>query len=278
MNVSPSLDRPPLVTVTPDGLYCPSGRFHIDPWRPVERALITHAHGDHARGGSQRYLAAALPRPAAQAARRGREPHPCSTTASASRWGEVTSASTPRATCSGSAQIRIEHRARSGWCPATTSAIRTRRAPPSSPSAATPSSPRPPSGCPSTAGTTRASSPRRCCAGGTATARREKPRCSSATRWARRSACWVTGPTHGPRGAGARRHARARGVLPRGRRAHAPHPPRVRAGEGHLLRRGPHPRSAERRWLHVDAPLWRARDGLRLGVDAGARQPAPPGL
>ncbi|MCY1043548.1 ligase-associated DNA damage response exonuclease [Corallococcus sp. bb12-1] len=51
-------DRPPLVAVTPQGLYCRAGNFHIDPWRPVERALVTHAHGDHARSGSQRYLAA----------------------------------------------------------------------------------------------------------------------------------------------------------------------------------------------------------------------------
>lgn len=40
------------------GLYCEAGGFHIDPWRPVPRALITHAHGDHARGGSDAYLAA----------------------------------------------------------------------------------------------------------------------------------------------------------------------------------------------------------------------------
>jgi putative mRNA 3-end processing factor len=54
----PFQDRPPLVTVTPQGLFCEPGGFYIDPWRPVERALLTHAHGDHARTGSQRYLAA----------------------------------------------------------------------------------------------------------------------------------------------------------------------------------------------------------------------------
>jgi putative mRNA 3-end processing factor len=48
-----------LVESTPRGLYCAAGDFHIDPWRPVERAVITHAHSDHARPGSQRYLAAA---------------------------------------------------------------------------------------------------------------------------------------------------------------------------------------------------------------------------
>jgi putative mRNA 3-end processing factor len=48
-----------LVVVRPEGLYCPPGGFHIDPWRPVERAIITHAHADHARAGSGRYLASA---------------------------------------------------------------------------------------------------------------------------------------------------------------------------------------------------------------------------
>jgi putative mRNA 3-end processing factor len=45
-----------LVTETAAGLYCPAGDFYIDPWRPVKQAIITHAHGDHAREGSQRYL------------------------------------------------------------------------------------------------------------------------------------------------------------------------------------------------------------------------------
>ena len=41
---------------TTQGLYCPDGDFFIDPWQPVPRALITHAHGDHARPGSAAYL------------------------------------------------------------------------------------------------------------------------------------------------------------------------------------------------------------------------------
>jgi putative mRNA 3-end processing factor len=45
-----------MLTVTDDGLYCPAGDFFIDPWNPVARALITHAHGDHARPGSKAYL------------------------------------------------------------------------------------------------------------------------------------------------------------------------------------------------------------------------------
>ena len=41
------------------GLWCEAGGFHLDPWQPVERAVITHAHGDHARPGSGGYLCAA---------------------------------------------------------------------------------------------------------------------------------------------------------------------------------------------------------------------------
>ncbi len=48
-----------LVVQRPQGLYCPQGDFHIDPWRPVPRAVITHAHADHARRGHGAYLASA---------------------------------------------------------------------------------------------------------------------------------------------------------------------------------------------------------------------------
>ena len=51
--------RPDLVVQRPEGLYCPPGDFYIDPWRPVDRAVITHAHADHARRGHGHYLAAA---------------------------------------------------------------------------------------------------------------------------------------------------------------------------------------------------------------------------
>ena len=45
-----------ILELTPSGLYCSSGDFHIDPWRPVKRAVITHVHADHARSGSRSYL------------------------------------------------------------------------------------------------------------------------------------------------------------------------------------------------------------------------------
>ena len=55
-------DRPdamaatPLLEPTGEGLYCAAGDFHVDPWRPVDRAVITHAHSDHASRGCGRYL------------------------------------------------------------------------------------------------------------------------------------------------------------------------------------------------------------------------------
>ena len=46
-----------LLQVRSKGIYCPLGDFYIDPWRPVERAVITHGHADHARPGHKHYLA-----------------------------------------------------------------------------------------------------------------------------------------------------------------------------------------------------------------------------
>ncbi len=48
-----------IFALTPAGLCCKRGGFHIDPTRPVERALITHAHSDHARAGHGAVLATA---------------------------------------------------------------------------------------------------------------------------------------------------------------------------------------------------------------------------
>ena len=47
-----------MLTETPAGLYCEAGDFYLDPWQSVPRALLTHAHGDHARPGSAAYLCA----------------------------------------------------------------------------------------------------------------------------------------------------------------------------------------------------------------------------
>jgi len=47
-----------LLKQTNRGIYCAAGDFYIDPWRPVDFAVITHGHSDHARWGSRYYLTA----------------------------------------------------------------------------------------------------------------------------------------------------------------------------------------------------------------------------
>ena len=47
-----------LLHVTKAGLYCAQGDFYVDPWLPVDFAVITHAHSDHAHPGSRHYLTA----------------------------------------------------------------------------------------------------------------------------------------------------------------------------------------------------------------------------
>ena len=57
------MTRDPVLKFTEKGIYCPAGDFFIDPWRPVDRALITHGHADHARPGHARYLSTDLAAP-----------------------------------------------------------------------------------------------------------------------------------------------------------------------------------------------------------------------
>lgn len=72
---------------TPAGLYCPPGDFYIDPVRPVERAVITHGHSDHARAGHGAVLAT----PETLAIMRVRYGEGYTASAEASPYGAVTS-------------------------------------------------------------------------------------------------------------------------------------------------------------------------------------------
>lgn len=54
---------PPLLQLTDKGLYCAQGDFYVDPWRAVNKAIITHAHSDHAKAGHQAYLCHHLTKP-----------------------------------------------------------------------------------------------------------------------------------------------------------------------------------------------------------------------
>ena len=99
-----------LLEVTPQGLFCAAGGFHIDPSRSVERALITHAHSDHARPGSQAYLCAAEGESLLRIRVGRRSSIQGSAWGERLRCGEVTVSFHPAGHVLGSAQIRVEHR------------------------------------------------------------------------------------------------------------------------------------------------------------------------
>lgn len=101
-----------LVVERPEGLYCPPGDFYLDPWRPVERAVITHAHADHARRGHAHYLASA-PSAGVLRARLGAD-----IALQTLDWGEVLEhrgvrvSLHPAGHVLGAAQVRLEHAGR----------------------------------------------------------------------------------------------------------------------------------------------------------------------
>jgi putative mRNA 3-end processing factor len=55
-----------LISFTDKGLYCDKGNFYIDPWKPVDKAIITHAHADHAYLGHKNYLCHTYTKPILQ--------------------------------------------------------------------------------------------------------------------------------------------------------------------------------------------------------------------
>jgi putative mRNA 3-end processing factor len=92
---------------TPDGLYCEPGNFHIDPWGATPRALITHAHGDHARPGSSRYLCTTSCAPLL-ARRLGHASLETMPYGERRRIGDVSVSFHPAGHILGSAQVRLE--------------------------------------------------------------------------------------------------------------------------------------------------------------------------
>lgn len=98
-----------LLTFTDRGIYCPLGDFYIDPWRPVDRALITHGHADHARPGHGAYLATNAAAPVMRH-RLGDIPLETIAFGERRRIGAVDVSFHPAGHVPGSAQIRIEHK------------------------------------------------------------------------------------------------------------------------------------------------------------------------
>lgn len=98
-----------MIVSTPSGLFCEAGNFHIDPWQPVERAVVTHAHSDHASPGSQSYLCAA---PGEQLLRRRLPGAHVETLPYGEPLaiGDTRVSFHPAGHILGSAQVRVEHR------------------------------------------------------------------------------------------------------------------------------------------------------------------------
>jgi putative mRNA 3-end processing factor len=97
-----------LIVHRPEGLYCPPGDFYVDPWRPVARAVITHAHSDHARWGHGHYLAAQQGEGVLRARLGDIDLLPLSYGQAITHHG-VTVSLHPAGHVLGSAQVRIEH-------------------------------------------------------------------------------------------------------------------------------------------------------------------------
>ena len=55
-----------LLKFTEKGIYCKQAKVYIDPWKPVDYAIITHAHADHSRWGNKFYLSHHLSKPIIQ--------------------------------------------------------------------------------------------------------------------------------------------------------------------------------------------------------------------
>jgi putative mRNA 3-end processing factor len=99
-----------MLRIDPKGLYCEAGGFHIDPWEPVSRALITHGHSDHAREGSDAYLCAAACAPVLRERLGAGISLETLASGASTRIGDVAVSFHPAGHILGSAQIRIEHR------------------------------------------------------------------------------------------------------------------------------------------------------------------------
>jgi putative mRNA 3-end processing factor len=98
-----------LIEPTGAGLYCAAGSFHIDPWQPVERAVITHAHGDHFHPGCGRYLCSTATAPLLRLRLPGSAPVEAVPYGEAIVLNGVRVSLHPAGHILGSAQVRVEH-------------------------------------------------------------------------------------------------------------------------------------------------------------------------
>ena len=101
--------KTPLLQFTPKGIYCEQADVYLDPWRPVDKAIISHGHADHSRWGHQKYITHHKNVPIVQH-RLG------DVNISGKDWGETFSLNNvkfslhPAGHMVGSSQIRVEHK------------------------------------------------------------------------------------------------------------------------------------------------------------------------
>ncbi|MEZ5659240.1 MAG: ligase-associated DNA damage response exonuclease [Burkholderiaceae bacterium] len=103
-----------LVVRRREGLYCAAGDFYIDPWARVGRAVITHAHADHARAGHAHYLCSAESRHVLHE-RLGPVSLQCLGWGEVLRIDEVELSLHPAGHILGAAQVRIAHPRLGTW-------------------------------------------------------------------------------------------------------------------------------------------------------------------
>ncbi|NNE87371.1 MAG: ligase-associated DNA damage response exonuclease [Silicimonas sp.] len=96
----------PVLSFTKRGIYCTAGDFYIDPWKPVDRALITHGHADHARSGMGRYMMTESAAPVMQH-RLGKIAHDAVQYGEERRIGDARVSFHPAGHVPGSAQIKV---------------------------------------------------------------------------------------------------------------------------------------------------------------------------
>ncbi|MBV9215630.1 MAG: ligase-associated DNA damage response exonuclease [Acidobacteria bacterium] len=104
------MKRDSLITLTAAGLFCRQGGFYIDPWRPVDRAVVTHAHSDHAYRGSKHYL---VTKEGEELARIRLDPEATISTLPYGRKKDINGVKVsfhPAGHILGSAQVRVEYR------------------------------------------------------------------------------------------------------------------------------------------------------------------------
>lgn len=99
----------PLIDFTEKGLYCSAGNFYIDPWQPVDRAIITHGHSDHARAGNKYYLCHHYSKPILQL-RLGDNHYETVGWNEPVHFNGVTVTLYPAGHIIGSSQVKVEHK------------------------------------------------------------------------------------------------------------------------------------------------------------------------